>query len=84
MLAVIVVTLIVALTSRVTSNLYGPFFTHFHPARSPGVVCVISVMGKCEKKQFNFVSDRTTGAFTVSIFLSLLVGEGSLAFVLLF
>lgn len=82
LLLMVLLALVVALADQIASGFCKPFFARFRPTRDPELMFLTDIVNGYRGGKYGFISSHAANTFAVAVFLSLIIRNKSLAFVL--
>ena len=83
LITLIAFALVITLADQIASGFCKPFFERFRPTRDPEIMYMIDIVNGYRAGRFGFISSHAANTFAVTVFISLLMKNGLLAFILL-
>ena len=79
----VVIAMVFVLTDGITSTICKPFFERFRPTQDPDLMYNVDIVNGYRGGRYGFISSHAANTFAVAIFVSLLIKDKILSFILL-
>lgn len=82
LLIILLLALVVVIADQISSGFCKPFFARFRPTQDPELMYLIDTVNEYRGGRYGFISSHAANTFAVAIFLSLIIKDRMLGFVL--
>lgn len=83
-LLVVMLALVITLADQIASGICKPFFQRFRPTQDSEIMYLVDIVNGYRGGRYGFFSSHASNTFAIAIFISLLIQNGLLSFMLIF
>ena len=83
LLILLALAVVITLADQIASGICKPFFERFRPTQDPDLMYNVDIVNGYRGGRYGFISSHAANTFAVAIFVSLLIKDKILSFILL-